>query len=117
MSRYHNRHIDLMDLVAGYEYRAVAPLDQIAVMLGFPGKLGMSGDRVWDTYMAGDLESIRNYCETDVLNTYLVYLRFDLMRGNLTKADFDSECDRVRAILEADSKPYLLEFLEAWRSN
>ena len=117
LSRYHNRHIDLMDLVAGYEYRAVAPLDQIAVMLGFPGKLGMSGDRVWDTYMAGDLESIRNYCETDVLNTYLVYLRFDLMRGNLTKADFDSECDRVRAILEADSKPYLLEFLEAWRSN
>jgi len=117
LSRYHNRHTDLMDIVAGYEFRAVAPLDQIAVMLGFPGKLGMSGDRVWDTYLAGDIESIRNYCETDVLNTYLVYLRFDLMRGNLTKADYDSECDRVRAMLEVDSKPYLLEFLQAWQAT
>ena len=67
--------------------------------------------------MAGDLEIIRNYCETDVLNTYLIYLRFDLMRGNLSKASYDLECDRVRTMLKTGSKPYLLEFLEAWNKE
>lgn len=114
LSRYHDRHTDLMDVLAGYEYRAVAPLDQIAAMLGFPGKMGMSGDRVWDTYLAGDLESIRNYCETDVLNTYLVYLRFELMRGHLTDKTYDSECSRVKEMLKTEAKPHLLAFLKTW---
>lgn len=114
ISRYHERHTDLMDILAGYEYRAVAPLDQIAVMLGFPGKMGMSGDKVWDAWSAGELESIRNYCETDVLNTYLVYLRFDLMRGQLTKQGYQDECDRLREMLKTEAKPHFLEFLQRW---
>ena len=53
------------------------------MLLGFPGKLGMSGDKVWQCWLDGGIDQIRNYCETDVLNTYLVYLRFEFMRGNL----------------------------------
>jgi len=104
-----------MDVLAGYEGRAVAPLDQIATMLGFPGKMGMSGDKVWDQYLAGNVEAIRNYCETDVLNTYLVYQRFDLMRGQLTPAGYESECQRVRDMLTQENKPHLTEFLQAWQ--
>ena len=116
ISRFHERHTDVMDLLAGYEYRAVAPLDQIATMLGYPGKMGMSGDKVWDTYLRGDINSIRNYCETDVLNTYLVYLRFELMRGNFTHSTFESECTRLKNFLKTDTKPHLLSFLEKWES-
>ncbi|MDX1516975.1 MAG: 3'-5' exonuclease, partial [Woeseiaceae bacterium] len=76
-SRYHWRHVDLMDVLAGFNARAYAKLDEIASLLGFPGKLGMSGDKVWDAYRDGRLADIRNYCETDVLNTFLVYLRFE----------------------------------------
>ncbi len=114
ISRYHERHTDLMDMLAGYEYRAVAPLDQIALMLGFPGKMGMSGDKVWDAFLAGDIDSIRNYCETDVLNTYLVYLRFDLMRGRLTPETCDAECLRLCEMLQDEAKPHLLDFLQTW---
>jgi predicted PolB exonuclease-like 3'-5' exonuclease len=114
ISRFHERHTDLMDIIAGYENRAVAPLDQIASMLGFPGKMGMSGDKVWDTYRKGDLESIRNYCETDVLNTYLVFLRFELMRGRLTHDSYEDECLRLQEMLKAEAKPHLLEFLDVW---
>jgi predicted PolB exonuclease-like 3'-5' exonuclease len=117
ISRYHDRHTDLMALLAGYEYRAVAPLDQIATMLGFPGKMGMSGDKVWDTYLAGDTGSIRDYCETDVLNTYLVYLKFELIRGNLSAQSYESECNVVKDILRKDSKPHLLAFLDTWEAN
>ena len=114
ISRYHERHTDLMDVLSGYEFRAVAPLDQIAAILGFPGKMGMSGDKVWDAWLAGNIASIRNYCETDVLNTYLVYLRFDLMRGHLTQQSYNRECERVRDMLQEEGKPHLLEFLKVW---
>ena len=83
-------------------------------MLGYPGKMGMSGAKVWDEFQAGNLEAIRNYCETDVLNTYLVYLRFELIRGNLTKEAWTKEQDMLRESLKAENKSHLDEFLQAW---
>ncbi len=86
----------------------------MAVMLGFPGKLGMSGDKVWDTFRDGGIKQIRDYCETDVLNTWLVYLRFEFMRGNLDAKDLEREFALVRATLEAMGHDHLNEFLAAW---
>jgi predicted PolB exonuclease-like 3'-5' exonuclease len=114
LSRYHARHTDLMDVLSGYQPRAVAPLDEIAVMLGYPGKMGMSGAKVWDQFQAGNLAAIRNYCETDVLNTYLVFLRFELIRGNLTDKAWRVELKLLREMLQAEDKPHFKEFLEAW---
>ncbi|HEC30147.1 MAG TPA: 3'-5' exonuclease [Gammaproteobacteria bacterium] len=115
ISRYHARHTDLMDVLAAYQPRANAPLDQIATMLGFPGKMGMSGARVWENYQAGDIEGIRNYCETDVLNTYLVYLRFELMRGNLTEQAYNRDCENLRNTLVGENKEHLNGFLSVWQ--
>ena len=117
LSRYHRRHTDLMDVLAGFEMRANAPLDEVATLLGFPGKMGMSGAKVWDNYQAGELAGIRNYCETDVLNTYLVYLRFELINGNLTPAEYEQECQLVRDTLQEEDKPHFKEFLSHWQSN
>src|SRR5512139_2606807 len=91
INRYHTRHLDLMDVLAMYQPRANAPLDQMAQLCGLPGKLGMSGADVWGAWLAGELAAIRNYCETDVVNTYLLYLRFRRMRGALTPQEFDAE--------------------------
>jgi len=117
LGRFHWRHIDLMDVLSGFQGRGRAPLDQVAVMLGFPGKLGMSGDKVWDTWLDGDIESIRNYCETDVLNTYLVYLRFEYMRGNLDDTNLEREYARVRDTLADAARPHLEEFAAAWGAD
>lgn len=114
ISRYHYRHTDLMDVLSGYQPRAVAPLDQIASMLGFPGKMGMDGSKVFDTWLAGDLQAIRDYCETDVLNTWLVYLRFELMRGRLTQSEYDKECNQLRAFLSDSGQAHFQEFLQHW---
>jgi predicted PolB exonuclease-like 3'-5' exonuclease len=65
--------------------------------------------------LAGDIESIRNYCETDVLNTYLVYLRYQLIRGKLTNDLFIEECQKVRNMLKNERKTHLKEFLEVWK--
>ena len=112
LSRFHSRHLDLMDVLAGYQNKAFAPLDDIASMLGFPGKMGMSGGKVWGEYQAGNISGIRNYCETDVLNTYCVYLRFELMRGVINSSEYDQSLQNLRHYLEqASDKPHFSEFL------
>ena len=116
LSRFHWRHLDLMDVLAGFQNRARAPLDAVATMLGFPGKMGMAGDKVWDCFLGGGIREIRNYCETDVLNTYLVYLRFQHMRGHLDDTGLEREYSFVSDILAASEKAHLLEFLRVWQS-
>jgi predicted PolB exonuclease-like 3'-5' exonuclease len=115
ISRYHTRHLDLMDLLALYQPRANVPLDQMAKLIGFPGKLGMDGSQVWQAYRAGEILGIRNYCETDVVNTYLVYMRFQLFRGAVTRKQFDAECAVVREHLAKLPDAHWAEFLAAWR--
>lgn len=112
LSRFHYRHIDLMDIIAGYQNKAFAPLDDISTMLGFPGKMGMSGSKVWEQYRDGQLKSIRDYCETDVLNTYCVYLRFELMRGIINKEEYNKAIEHLKNYLHTEQdKKHLQEFL------
>ena len=115
ISRYHMRHCDVMDLLSLYQGRAVAPLDEIAQLLGLPGKLGMDGSQVWDAFQAGRLADIRNYCETDVVNTYLVFLRFQAMRGSVTAEQCRAQHDLVRTTLERSLEPHWQEFLSHWQ--
>ncbi len=117
LSRFHWRHIDVMDVLSGFQPRARAGLDSIAVMLGFPGKMGMGGDKVWDHYVDGHIDAIRDYCETDVLNTYLVFLRFQHMRGLLDDVELKTEFDLVRDLLSAAGEPHLQAFLAAWQQG
>jgi predicted PolB exonuclease-like 3'-5' exonuclease len=115
ISRYHSRHLDLMDVLALYQPRANAPLDEIAQLCGLPGKLGMDGSQVWEAFCAGSIEKIRNYCETDVANTYLVFLRFQLMRGCLTPEAYAGEVQLVRDSLGKAEGAHWQEFLSRWQ--
>ena len=114
INRFHERHLDLMDVLALYNPRAFAPLDQIATLLGFPGKMGMSGGKVFDEFTEGNIRGIRDYCETDVLNTWLVYLRFQVMRGQLSPEGCEEEMQQLRDYLAAENKPHFNDFLAAW---
>ena len=114
LNRYHMRHLDLMDVLSSYQARARVSLQAAATLLGLPGKLGMSGDKVWEYHLDGRLEEIRNYCETDVLNTFLIYLRFELMRGRLSRDEHAAELALVRDTLRTQTKPHFDEFLAAW---
>ncbi|MDP1893885.1 MAG: 3'-5' exonuclease [Hydrogenophaga sp.] len=116
ISRYHMRHLDLMDLLAMYSPKNNAPLDAMAKLCGFPGKLGMDGSQVYTQYLAGQTEDIRRYCETDVMNTYLVYCRFQKMRGGLTEAEYEQEMALVKDTLGqlAPTESHWDEYLKAW---
>jgi len=116
IGRYHMRHLDLMDLLAMYQPRASAPLDAMAKLCGFPGKLGMDGGQVYPAYLDGKLEDIRRYCETDVMNTYLLYCRYQKMRGGLTEAEYTQEIALVKETLGGlcTGEPHWQEYLAAW---
>jgi 3'-5' exonuclease len=114
ISRYHTRHLDMMDLLALYQPRANAPLDAMAKLCGLPGKLGMDGSQVWPAYQDGQLEDIRRYCETDVMNTWLLYCRFQKMRGGFTEAEHAREVALARETLGTLDEPHWAEYLAAW---
>jgi predicted PolB exonuclease-like 3'-5' exonuclease len=115
ISRFHTRHTDLMDVLAGYQNRAWAPLDEIAQLCGLPGKLGMDGSQVYPAYKRGEIEAIRNYCETDVANTYLLFQRFQLIRGIVNPDAYARELELFRAWLAAQDAPHWKEFAAAWK--
>jgi hypothetical protein len=114
LGRYHTRHLDLMDVLAMYQPRANAPLDQMAKLCGFPGKLGMDASQVLGAFQRGEINAIRNYCETDAMNTWLVYLRFQKMRGTLSDTAYASEIELTRQTLTQHNAPHWQEFLAAW---
>jgi predicted PolB exonuclease-like 3'-5' exonuclease len=116
LSRYHSRHLDLMDVLAGYQPRANAGLDEMAKLCGFAGKLGMDGSQVWQAVQAGRLNEVRDYCETDVVNTYLVYTQFQLMRGQWSAQRCAAEQARVRSELTTASEgaAHWQQYLAAW---
>ena len=117
ISRYHSRHLDLMDLLAMYQPRASVPLDELAKLCGFPGKLGMDGSAVWGAWQAGRIGEIRDYCETDVVNTYLVFLRFQKLRGVLAAGEYATELGVVRNALTQTGQSHWNEFLAAWPAD
>jgi predicted PolB exonuclease-like 3'-5' exonuclease len=117
LSRYHWRHIDLMDVLSGYGASGRASLELAAQLVGLPGKLGIGGAHVWSAYRRGELAAIRDYCETDVLNTYLIYLRFQLVRGELDPVSYQNELAVVEAKLAESERPHLKQYLTLWRTT
>jgi len=66
---------------------------------------------------AGKIEDVRRYCETDVMNTYLLYLRFRLMRGELSAGEYAKEVSIAREKIAATGAPHWQEFVAAWDAN
>ena len=117
VSRYHSRHTDLMDVLAMYQPRNNAPLDDVAQLAGLPGKIGVGGAKVWETYLAGDIAGIRDYCEADTANTYLLYLRYQLLRGIFTRDLFQKEVEILKNFLKDQDKPHWRNFLKLWNDT
>jgi len=116
INRFHERHLDLMDVLSLYGGRG-SPLDDLARLSGFPGKLGVGGGAVWESYRAGKAEAIRNYCEADCVNTYLLFLRFQQMRCAYTPERYEAEVSVLRAALEKRTEPHWREFLSLWKRS
>lgn len=116
-SRYSDDwHCDLQDMLSDHGASARVRLNEVCAVMGFPGKFGTDGSQVAALFDAGRIGEIRDYCETDVLNTYLVYLRHMLHRGTLELEGYNRAIADIIALIEAEKekRPHLGAFLAAW---
>ena len=110
-NRFHpQQNLDLMAHLS--RYQRGAGLDDLSRMLGFPGKSGMHGDEVAGAWMEGRLDEIRNYCDTDAANTYLLYLRYELIAGAINRSQYDARYARMAEALKASEQAHLVTFGE-----
>ena len=101
-NRYTEDAIDLCDVLSSFSPQAKATLHELCRVMGLPGKPdGMSGAEVEKYYRDGRISEIAEYCESDVVNTYRVWLRYELFRGRLSDSAFQA------------SEANLIEFVKA----
>ena len=97
--------------LASFQAQAKVSLNELSRCLGLPGKPdGIDGSQVETYYRAGKIKEIADYCETDVVNTYRVWLRYELFRGNLSPSQHEqSEADLINFIsLKSATKVHLV---------
>jgi 3'-5' exonuclease len=109
-NRFTEDAIDLCDVLSSFSPHGKATLHEICRVMGLPGKPdGITGADVDAYYRNGRIREIAEYCESDVLNTYRLWLRYELFRGRLSDDAFNaSEYDlREYVTSHSNSKPYL----------
>ncbi len=108
-------HLDLMDILSGYGASARVSLHEMAMLLGFPGKLDVDGSQVMDLFEAGELGRIRRYCSHDVMTTTLVFMEYAYHRGWMDADVKDNLVHSARQWIQDD--PALWEpFQTAWQA-
>ena len=115
VNRYHERHIDVMDVLAGFQNQGRASLDHVSVLLGFPGKIGIDGSQVWKKYSEGAYQEIRDYCDTDVISTYLAMIYFQHFRGLIKTDELKKYELSLEQYLSNSKKTHMESYLDHWK--
>ena len=118
MQRYSlDWHCDLLEALSDYGTSARVKMNEICAVLKLPGKIGVDGSQVTSLYDNNQLQHIRDYCETDVLNTYLIYLRFMHYQGHITPEEYNKNIKKLIDYLHASSKQHFEKFYLAWQKE
>ncbi|PNK60371.1 3'-5' exonuclease [Psychrobacter sp. FDAARGOS_221] len=118
VSRYHDRHLDLMDRFSQYGSSRRESMNLVASLYGLPGKTDIDGSMVGDLVQREQWHELALYCESDALNTWLIFLRWLRLTGTLNSANFESWQAQTRDYLstkrEADDSIRHQAFLDHW---
>jgi hypothetical protein len=114
-NRYTDDAVDLCDVLSSFDGRGKVSLDMLCRTLDLPGKPeGIDGSQVAQFVRDGRIQEVADYCETDVVNTYRVWLRYELFRGALTVAEFGASETALQTFLQAKllERPHLGHLIE-----
>jgi len=116
--RYGSWHFDILEFLTNTgACKLAGGLDVLCKSIGVPGKSGTNGGDVYQLWREGQYQAISNYCQRDVIDTYLVFLRCQVIRGLLT---IDREAQLHEALAgwlknQSSERPFLSEYLRDWR--
>ncbi len=105
-------HCDLLESLSDFGASARVKMNEVCAAFNLPGKIGVDGSQVMGLYDSGKIQEIRDYCETDVINTYLIYLRFMHHQGRITTESYNKSVEEL--LLECEKKEHLKKFKEEW---
>ncbi len=105
-------HVDLMDHISEFGASRGIKLDVICSLIGAPGKYDVHGDQVFELFYDDEIKKIKEYCESDVLNTYWLFLRYEVLKGHMIREDFKRALDIMSTKLD-DKKSYANTFKKA----
>lgn len=112
-------HLDLMDAISSFGASPRLTLEEASAAVGAPGKMGEHGSCVADLVARGEIGRVRAYCETDVANLYVVYLRWAYLTGRTDAAGHDAAVEGLLRYLneEGATRPHLAAFAREWARN
>ncbi|MFN7732080.1 MAG: 3'-5' exonuclease [Pirellula sp.] len=113
-------HLDLHEILTNFGgtwFRG--GLNLAAALVNKPGKIDVQGDMVFDLYRSGKLREISEYCRCDVLDTYFVFLRLQVLMGRLTLEREAELVAATKAMLEQQADEHLgyRHYLDAWNTH
>ncbi len=120
VNRFQTKHLDLMDRFSQYGASRREAMDVVASLYGLPGKTNVDGSMVGDLVSNDDWQTLSIYCESDVMNTWLIYLRWLRLTGKLSSPSYthwqQQSRDYLAKFTQADGKARHHEFIADWSS-
>ena len=112
-------HCDLAEAFSDFGASARVKMNELCAAFDLPGKIGVDGSKVTQMFDDGQLKEIRDYCETDVLNTFLLYLTYQQHNGSMSGESFDKCKKSLAEFLDKNSEkaPHFKEFLDEWQKS
>ena len=120
VNRFQTRHLDLMDRFSQYGASRREAMDVVASLYGLPGKTAVDGSMVGALVAADDWKTLSIYCESDVMNTWLIYLRWLRLSGKLSSPSFEhwqqQSIDYLQSFTQEDGTVRHQDFIADWSS-
>jgi predicted PolB exonuclease-like 3'-5' exonuclease len=112
--RFGRDHIDLCDVLSNFGASPRPSLNELSALCGIPPKLeGIDGSRVESFVNSSRIEDVANYCEFDVLSTYLLFLRYMLVVGDLSVENYERSTSSFAEFISSrvEKRPHLSSFV------
>ena len=118
VNRFQTHHLDLMDRFSQYGASRREAMDVVASLYGLPGKTEVNGSMVGALVAADNWQTLSVYCESDVMNTWLIYLRWLRLTGQLSSSGFmewqQQSRDYLTQLTQGDGSVRHQAFLNEW---
>ena len=107
-------HCDLADAFSDFGASARVKMNELCAAFNLPGKIDIDGSQVTNLFDNNKLQEIRDYCECDVINTYLLYLIYQHHCGSMSSESFKKSKDDLKDFMQdkLQKKPHFSEFIK-----
>ncbi len=114
-SRYSQDNIDLFDVFSGY--RGGVKMSEVCAAFGVPCKIDASGAGVYEMILSGNLLKVRNYCETDALVTFVLYVLHCHHTGAINNDGYLKTMQNLFEFITNGKQVHLLQWVDLCKNS